>query len=514
MGDNQRKLCIMTSQSLFLFFPLLARCLGQENPCEDISLGSCIVEEESILNTYSAPPDKCSKLCDVNPTCMFWRSRWDGTLCYLLTSDYQQDCGSFAGAINWIDCNEGPDSCYAYSDDDCVYTGDRMEAEEPFPEAVTSIEGCRLWAEVYSSVGAAFFHYNSTSEECHLYRTLDAECQAVGGPKAAPGFDQCTEKTTTTSPFVPTTTTTTTTTTSVSEPTNGILVIGGNPSSQSVEFWSAAEPEQGSCVLNDYPRQMWDSPTVNLVSGHLVACYEDTCEIYREGSWQHLQDTTASRTLHSSATREDAVLLIGGDYSYSTEWIAVDGSAAKPGPFTVRHGHLHCTIQLSDDIIVVTGGWQTEAFVTEYHLEDGTETALTPLGQPRWVHACGVYLDADGQQVLIITGGADGSRLTSTEVAINTGGGSQLEWRETGRLPTGRYQLRAAVIDNHIYVTGGQDYNYIAGYYNYLTEILRWDPSSESWQQVGNLGVGRDGHAALAIPSSIIESECSAMFLK
>merc|ERR1719341_2451040 len=221
---------------------------------------------------------------------------------------------------------------------------------------------------------------------------------------------------------------------------------------------------------------------------------------------------TASRTLHSSAAREDAVLLIGGDDSYSTEWIPVDGSAAKPGPFTVRHGEHHCTIQLSDDIIVVTGGWQTEAFVTEYHLEDGTETALIPLGQPRWGHACGVYLDADDQEVLIITGGADGSSysyLSSTEVAINTGGGSQLEWRETGRLPTGRDQLRAAVIDNHIYVTGGQDDGY-----DYLTEILRWDPSSESWQQVGNLGQWRGGHAAVAIPSSIIESQCSAMFLK
>merc|ERR1711934_884288 len=430
---NRRKLCIMTSQSLFLFFPLLARCLGQENPCEGISLGSCIVEEESILNTYSASPDKCSKLCDVNPTCMFWRSRWDGTLCYLLTNDYQQDCGSFAGAINWIDCNEGPDSCYAYSDDDCVYTGDRMEAEEPFPEAVTSIEGCRLWAEVYSSVGATFFHYNSTSEECHLYRTLDAECQAVGGPKAAPGFDQCTEKTTTTSPFVPTTTTTTTTTTSVSEPTNGILVIGGGTyynyaASRSVEFWSAADPEEGSCILNDYPRWMDGGPTVNLVSGHLVACYDHTCEIYREGSWQHLQDTTASRTFHSSAAREDAVLLIGGDYSDgSTEWIPVDGSAAKPGPFTVRHGHLHCTIQLSDDIIVVTGGRGAEAFVSKYHLDEGTETALTPLGQRRLAHACGVYLDADDQEVLIVTGGADGFNinihLTSTEVAIYSGGG-------------------------------------------------------------------------------------------
>ena len=125
------------------------RCLGQENPCEGISLGSCIVEEESILNTYSAPPDKCSMLCEINKSCMFWRSRWDGTLCYLLTSDYQhvstsrnftsvcmiclctliwrhKDCGSFAGAINWVDCNEGPDSCFAYVEDDCVYTGDRI----------------------------------------------------------------------------------------------------------------------------------------------------------------------------------------------------------------------------------------------------------------------------------------------------------------------------------------------------------------------------------------------------
>merc|ERR1711934_574734 len=277
-------------------------------------------------------------------------------------------------------------------------------------------------------------------------------------------------------------------------------------------FWSAADPEQGSCVLNDYPRGMGGGPTVNLVSGHLVACNYDTCEIYREGSWQHLQDTTAYRYYHSSATREDAVLLIGGLDSDSTEWIAVDGSAAKPGLFTVRHGHRHCTIQLSDDIIVVTGGDGTEFFVTEYHLEEGTETALTSMGQPRRNHVCGVYQDTDDQQVLIVTGGFYGSIWgsiygSSTEVAIYSGGGSQLEWRETGRLPTPRGLLKAAVIENHIYVTGGYDCD------NYLTEILRWDPSTESWQQVGNLAVERDGAAAVAIPSSIIESECSTMFL-
>ena len=186
----------------------------------------------------------------------------------------------------------------------------------------------------------------------------------------------------------------------------GILVIGGinDDTSQSVEIWSAADPEQGSCVLNDYPRGMGFGPTVNLVSGRLVACYLDTCEIYREGSWQHLQNTTVEREYHSSATTEDAVLLIGSIHdpfgsNSTTEWIPVDGSAAHQGPFTVRHGHSHCSIQISDDIIVVTGGVNTGDYATQYHLTDGTETPLTSFGQGRAGHACGVYQDTSGQHV-------------------------------------------------------------------------------------------------------------------
>ena len=142
-----------------------------------------------------------------------------------------------------------------------------------------------------------------------------------------------------------------------------------------------------------------NSPTVNLVSGRLVACDEDTCEIYQEGSWKHLQNTTARRAFHSSATTADAVLLIGGGYSNTTEWIPVNGSPVRQGPFTVRHESSHCTIQISADIIVVTGGHGTEDYVTQYQLADGNETPLTSMGQPRYDHACGVYQDPSGQQV-------------------------------------------------------------------------------------------------------------------
>ena len=140
-------------------------------------------------------------------------------------------------------------------------------------------------------------------------------------------------------------------------------------------------------------------PTANIVSGQLVACYRDSCEIYIGGEWHHLVETTSTRYFHSSAVKEDRILLIGGIDSRSTEWIPVDGSPSQPGPFDVGHGYDHCTAQLSADSIVVTGGYDTEEYVTNYELSDGYETPLTPMVQGRWGHACGVYQDADGQQV-------------------------------------------------------------------------------------------------------------------
>ena len=92
------------------------------------------------------------------------------------------------------------------------------------------------------------------------------------------------------------------------------------------------------------------------------------------------------------------------------------------------------------------------------------------------------------------------------QVALYTGG-SQLEWREveSGKLPSPRRGLRASLVDNTIFVAGGWDYD--------KTSILSWDPASESWQPAGDLKVGRGFHAAVAIPSSIVESECSAKLL-
>ena len=151
-------------------------------------------------------------------------------------------------------------------------------------------------------------------------------------------------------------------------------------------------------------------PTANLVSGQLVVCYDFTCEIYQDGQWNHLVDTREKRTHHSSATNQDRILLLGGDVSvHTTEWISIDGSPSQPGPFDLRHGPDHCTIQISDDVIVVTGGGSSDGsnvdrdtyqLVTEYHLTgDTNETPKTPMKYGRREHACGVYQNTDGQQV-------------------------------------------------------------------------------------------------------------------
>ena len=90
-------------------------------------------------------------------------------------------------------------------------------------------------------------------------------------------------------------------------------------------------------------------------------------------------------------------------------------------------------------------------------------------------------------------------------MAKYTAGVSQLEWREveSGKLPSPRSGLQAAMVDNVVYVTGGRDNDY-----NHLTSILSWDPTSESWEEAGNLAVARSYHAAVAVSSSMVESGC------
>ena len=94
----------------------------------------------------------------------------------------------------------------------------------------------------------------------------------------------------------------------------------------------------------------------------------------------------------------------------------------------------------------------------------------------------------------------DRLKINLNQVAVYSSGG--LHWREVegGELPSPRSGLRAAMVGDVLHVTGGRDDDDSC-----LTSILAWDPVAESWQDVGDLNVARDRHAAVAIPGSLIK---------
>ena len=116
----------------------------------------------------------------------------------------------------------------------------------------------------------------------------------------------------------------------------------------------------------------------------------------------------------------------------------------------------------------------------------GEAETLPQLNVGRYDHACSSYLNDEGDhvrlilnisqyiisliKVLLVTGGTQYSddsdgfiRLDSTEVLSDLAG----TWRLTGPLPSGRWGLSAASVQNNIFVFGE-----IILYYNYIEHLI------------------------------------------
>ena len=114
--------------------------------------------------------------------------------------------------------------------------------------------------------------------------------------------------------------------------------------------------------------------------------------------------------------------------------------------------------------------------------------------------------------------------------------GGELDWRtvEDGNLPLARFEillqkyfstsgnlplprsgLRATLVDDTLYVTGGY-YAHRFGEaeeendFEMVRAVHAWDPVGETWRRVGMTKVERDGHAAVAVPRYLFASECAA----
>ena len=118
-------------------------------------------------------------------------------------------------------------------------------------------------------------------------------------------------------------------------------------------------------------------------------------------------------------------------------------------------------------------------------------------------------------QVLLVTGGYNNNDgyLASTEV-MEAGG----TWRLTASLPSARHGLRAAVVNNNIFVFGENILCYIniehlivsynvynddifTGGYDgsYLKDILQYNTASHTWEEVGQMKEARFNHAVAVL---------------
>ena len=209
-------------------------------------------------------------------------------------------------------------------------------------------------------------------------------------------------------------------------PPTGFVMIGASPEGfTGAELWSPRK----QCLLPSLTRLMF-SPTLDAIRGRVIACDGDSCselkkkpanEIADEakalkkllkkrrrknknarpqmplrGRWETLQNTSHWRVAHTSAITPDGILLVGGSGSPdTTELIPVDGSPSREG-FPLDPGRqFHCSIQVSETTIVLTGGLSTEFLVTEHSqledLEEVVTTELANLTTGRYYHACGIY---------------------------------------------------------------------------------------------------------------------------
>ena len=115
-------------------------------------------------------------------------------------------------------------------------------------------------------------------------------------------------------------------------------------------------------------------------------------------------------------------------------------------------------------------------------------------------------------QVLLVTGGYNynDGYLASTEV-MEAGG----TWRLTASLPSARNGLRAAVVNNNIFVFGENILCYIniehiivsCNVYNddiftggsSLKDILQYNTASHTWEEVGQMKEARGYHAVAVL---------------
>ncbi|MGZ6780272.1 MAG: Kelch repeat-containing protein, partial [Mycobacterium sp.] len=193
-------------------------------------------------------------------------------------------------------------------------------------------------------------------------------------------------------------------------------------------------------------------------------------------TWQPIADARVARDAVAATQADGTIRVFGGmadDNRVSGRHEGYDPAidSWKGGedlPVPVQHA-MAVTWQ---DTPVVLGGWRTEGTNSKvatdkvWRVVNSKWTELPPLPQPRAAAAAAVVNDH-----IIVTGGvgADGNLLTTTDVFDGT------SWKPGAPIPTPRQMLAAASDGKVVYALGGSNGT------SDLATVERYDPAADTW---------------------------------
>ena len=129
-------------------------------------------------------------------------------------------------------------------------------------------------------------------------------------------------------------------------------------------------------------------------------------------------------------------------------------------------------------------------------------------------------------QVLLVTGGYGGGTLSSTELLLP----SATSWSYSAALPSPRYRLRGATLDNKVLVTGTNSDTLVTAHdlrcyqynscdnikhnaggrkYPHTDDILEFNAEDGTWSRVGSMVISRNDHAVSVINYLEIADYCN-----
>jgi len=313
----------------------------------------------------------------------------------------------------------------------------------------------------------------------------------------------------------------------ITSPSPGFIITGGENSYERTygargrvtEKAEVFNPLSGrSCPLPDLSKGIKNHSHCGNLLCNLQSCLKmNPTGSFSPASVSLLQERMA-HICWSLPGGEGEVMLMGGLSSpTTTEIVSADSSSTKPSWDLKFRTWYACGVEV-DDTFIVTGGHDYSApdralnSVVRYNSQ-GVSEVLSSLTVRRAGHACTSYLNDNGQRVVLVTGGYNlgASVLDSTELMVDFN-----SWRPAANLPSARPGLRAASLDNKVFLFGGE-YD-IEGEVSFLDSILVflfggvhssespldsilfYNPDSDEWQPAGNMIVPRWNHAVAVFP--------------